>query len=185
MKEAIIILLIFTNYLLFAQKINVKNISGKPVEKASVIVLVKYRATDYILNNAKEKLISVITDSTGIVQLKGEFQKDNSEVESITVEIKHADYSDLNITTQDYSKDPKFNYSFYLTPKNKDVNITGMPGTNERNELDIYSAADIARKMNTKEEEIISLIENGKLKGKRIGSKYFVSGSELRKFLTE
>ena len=159
-------------------------VNGKPVEKASVVVQVNYKAIDYIFNSDKEKLITAITDSTGVVELTGEFQKDTYEVKSIVIKIKHANYSDYNITTLDYSNDPKFSYNIYLTPKNKDVNITGMP-SEDRNEIDVYSSAEVARRLKIKEDEIMNMIERGDLKGKKIGDKYFVSGNEIKKYLEE
>ena len=185
-KNEIGIFILFLNIaaVTYAQKINIKNVNGKPVEKASVVVQVNYKAIDYIFNSDKEKLITAITDSTGVVELTGEFQKDTYEVKSIVIKIKHANYSDYNITTLDYSNDPKFSYNIYLTPKNKDVNITGMP-SEDRNEIDVYSSAEVARKLKVKEDEIINMIERGDLKGKKIGDKYFVSGNEIKKYLEE
>ncbi len=166
----------------YAQKIIIKNINGNPVDKASVVVQVNYKATSYIFDADKEKLFSMITDTTGIVELKGEFQNGNYEVKSIAIKIKHTDYSDYNITTLDYSTDPKFSYNIYLTPKNRDVNIKSMPSF-ESNGIDIYSCDEVAKKLNLKADDIILMIEKGELKGKKIGDKYFISGNELRKYL--
>ena len=182
-KLAIVLLMLAGN--MFAQKISIKNTNNNPVAKASVIVHVKYKATGYIFNANKEKMFSFVTDTTGIVELKGEFQKENFIVQSMDFEIKHPDYYDYNNHTVDYSNDPKFGYNVYLTPRNKDINVVGMPSGNDRNELDIYTASEIAKKLHIKEEEIIKLIETCKLRGKKIGDKYFVSGSELRSYLDE
>jgi excisionase family DNA binding protein len=165
-----------------AQKIKIKNVDGKPVEKASVVVQVNYKALDFIFNADKEKLFNVITDTSGVVELKGEFQKDNFEVKSLSIKIKHSDYSDYNVTTQDYSTDPKFSYDIYLTLKNKDLNPKSVP-SEEKRDIDIYSSAEVAAKLKIKEEDIITMIEKGELKGKKIGEKYFISGNELKKYL--
>lgn len=183
-KEKILLLFVLISCanIINAQKIVVKNISGKPVDKASVVVQVNYKATNYIFDADKEKLFSMITDTTGVVELKGEFQNGSYEVKSVAIKIKHTDYSDYNITTLDYSSDPKFSYNIYLTPQNRDVNIKTMPAF-ENNGIDIYSCDEVAKKLNLKVDDIIIMIEKGELKGKKIGEKYFVSGNELRKYL--
>lgn len=167
-----------------AQKIVVKNVNGNPVKRASVTVQVYYKALNYIFNADKEKLFTFVTDTTGVVELKGEFQNDNFEVKSISIKVEHEDYSEYSITTLDYSTDPKFRYNIYLTYKNNDVNIKTFP-KEENNEIEIYTSAEIAKKLKVKEEDIINMIEKGKLKGKKISEKYFVSRNELIKYLDE
>jgi excisionase family DNA binding protein len=181
---SVLIILISVGGVLKAQKINIRNVNGKRVEKASVVVQVNYKATDYIFHADKEKLFTAITDSTGIVELTGEFQRDDFEVKSLEIKIKHTDYSDYNIITLDYSNDPKYSYNVYLSPKNKDVNVKSLPGEGG-NGLDVFSSAEVARKLKVKEEEIIAMIERGELRGKKIGDKYFVSGNEIKKYLEE
>lgn len=179
-----IIFVIFIAGNLYSQKIIINNTDKKSVPKASVTVQVYYKAIDYLINNKKEKLFLLLTDTTGTVSISGEFQKDNFKVDSIVIRVQHENYKEYKLTTTEYSLDPKFAYNIYITPNNNEIRISSMQ-SDERNELDIYSTNEVARKLKVDEKNVIELIETKKLKAKKIGSKYFVSGNVLRKYLEE
>lgn len=180
------LLLYFTcfNSFAFAQKVYIKNIDKKPVANASVVVQVFYRATDYLIREPKEKLFTFVTDTSGTVSFSGEFQKETYKIDSVSISIQQENYLPQKVTTLDYSTDPKFSYIIYLVNKKNDVKIVSMP-TEERNELDIYTTQEVSKKLNVDEKEVIKLIETKKLKAKKIGQKYFISGNDLRKYLEE
>lgn len=167
-----------------AQKVFIKNVDRKSLPNASVIIQVFYKPVDYLIRDTKEKLFSFVTDTSGTVIIAGEFQKENYKVDSISFYIQHENYMDKKFVTYEYSKDPKFSYTIYLVNKKNDVKIVSMP-SEEKNELDIYTTNEIARKLKIDENDVIKLIESKKLKGKKIGQKYFISGNDLRKFLEE
>jgi hypothetical protein len=172
---------------LFAQTIWIKDINNKLVSKASVSVQVTYKANAFLLEDALEKLFTAVTDTLGKLKISGEYSKDEFTVESVSIKVQHKDYETFEVTTKEYSNSPTFNYVAYLVPKNSKVSLSGKIISNrqEVNELDVYSSAEIAEKLKIKEDEILTLIKKRKLKGKKIGDKYFVSGDELRKFLDE
>ena len=179
-----IVLMLFLVNNLFAQKIFIKNTEKKPVANTSVTVQVYYKANDYLINNKKEKLFSFVTDTSGTVNLSGEFQKENYKVDSVSFYVQHENYIDKKFVTYEYSKDPKFSYTIYLVNKRNDVKIVSMP-SEDKNELDVFTSNEIAKKLKIEENDVIKLIETKKLKGKKIGQKYFISGNDLRKFLEE
>ncbi|MBI3125262.1 MAG: helix-turn-helix domain-containing protein, partial [Ignavibacteriales bacterium] len=85
------------------------------------------------------------------------------------------------------SSSPTFNYIVYLVPKNSKVNLSGkiIANRQELNELDVYSTEELAEKLKIKEDDVLDLIKKKKIRGKKIGDKYFISGDELRKYLDE
>lgn len=184
MKLLQIVLMLFLVNNLFAQKIFIKNTEKKPVANTSVTVQVYYKANDYLINNKKEKLFSFVTDTSGVISFSGEFQKDNFSVDSLVIKVQHEKYKDYKLTTFEYYPDPKFIYNIYLVSKNNEVKILSMP-SDERNELDIYTITEVARKLKVEEKDVLQLIETKKLKAKKIGNKLFVSGNDLRKYLEE
>ncbi|MDP2036851.1 MAG: helix-turn-helix domain-containing protein, partial [Ignavibacteria bacterium] len=107
--------------------------------------------------------------------------------ESVSIKVQHKDYEPFEVTTKEYSSSASFNYIVYLVPKNSKVNLSGKIISNrqEVNELDVYSSDEVAEKLKVKEADILDLIKKKKIKGKKIGEKYFISGDELRKYLDE
>lgn len=170
-----------------AQTIWIKDINNRLVSKASVSVQVLYKSTVYLLEDSKEELFTAVTDTLGKLKITGEYTKEEFSVESVSIKVQHKDYETFEVTTKEYSNSPTFNYIVYLVPKNSKVNLSGKIISNrqELNELDVYSSSEIAAKLNVKEEEILDLIKKKKIKGKKIGEKYFISGDELRKYLDE
>ncbi|MCX7876055.1 MAG: helix-turn-helix domain-containing protein [Melioribacteraceae bacterium] len=167
-----------------AQKVFIKNVDKKSLPNASVIIQIYYKPVDYLIHETKEKLFSFVTDTSGTVNLSGEFQKENYKVDSVSFYVQHENYIDKKFVTYEYSKDPKFSYTIYLVNKRNDVKIVSMP-SEDKNELDVFTSNEIAKKLKIEENDVIKLIETKKLKGKKIGQKYFISGNDLRKFLEE
>ncbi len=179
-----IILAVLTFNQLVAQKIFIKDINKNPVANASVNVQVYYKAVDYLIRETKEIFFSFVTDTSGLISILGEFQKETFKVDSVSISIQHENYLQKKITTLDYSPDPKFNYTIYLVNKKEEMKIVNMQGE-EKNELDIYTTFEISKKLKVDEKEVIKLIELKKIKAKKIGQKYFISGTELKKYLEE
>lgn len=177
-------LLIILNHKAFSQKIYIKNIDKKSIANASVVVQVYYHPIDYLIKDSREKLFSSVTDTSGVVLFSGEFQKETFKVDSVSITIQHENYLPKKVCTFDYSSDPKFSYTIYLVNKKEEMKIVSMP-SEDRNELDIYTTYEISKKLNIDEKEVIKLIELKKLKAKKIGGKYFVTGNDLRKYLEE
>ena len=125
-----------------------------------------------------------MTDTSGVISFSGEFQKDNFSVDSLVIKVQHEKYKDYKLTTFEYYPDLKFIYNIYLVSKSNEVKISSMP-SDERNELDIYTTTEVARKLKVEEKDVMQLIETKKLKAKKIGNKFFVSGNDLRKYLEE
>jgi excisionase family DNA binding protein len=186
-KNIFLIHLLIISEVIFCQTILIRNPNKQPIKDASVSIQVKYNSSEFLLEKSKELFFTFITDTLGRVVVKGEFQKDNFQVESVTIKVQHKDFANYDVVTKDYSSQPSFTYTIYLVPKNNSIDLTGKLMTNELevNELDVYSSQEIAEKLKVKEEDIISLIDKGKLRGKKIGDKYFVSGNDLRKYLEE
>ncbi|OGU77250.1 MAG: hypothetical protein A2499_11945 [Stygiobacter sp. RIFOXYC12_FULL_38_8] len=180
-----LVIVVTTN--LFSQTIWIKDINKRLVSKASVSVQVIYKDTRFLLEDAKEKFFTAVTDTLGKMIISGEYGKEEFSVESITIKVQHKDYDPFEVITKEYSSSPTFNYIVYLVPKNSKVNLSGkiIANRQEMNELDIYSSSEIAEKLQIKEDDILNLIKKKKIKGKKIGDKYFVSGDELRKYLEE
>jgi len=182
-----LLLLLLLTASMFSQTIWIKDVNNKLVSKASVSVQVHYKSTEFLLEGRQEKLFTAVTDTLGKLKISGEYSKEEFSVETVSIKVQHKDYETFEVTTKEYSSSPTFNYIVYLVPKNSKVNISGKIISNrqEVNELDVYSSAEIAEKLRIKEDDILDLIKKKKLKGKKIGDKYFVSGKELRKYLDE
>lgn len=182
-----LMLLAVHSCIVIAQTIYIKDVNSKPIPKASVAVQIIYKSTEFLLEGSREKLFTAVTDTIGKLKLSGEYSKEEFSVESISIKVQHKEYETFEVTTKEYSNSPTFGYTVYLVPKNSKVNLSGKIISNrqEVNELEIYSVTEIAGKLNVKEEDLIELIMKKKLKGKKIGEKYFVSAEELRRFLDE
>lgn len=183
----IFLLLLTVGGTLLAQTIWIKDVNKRLVSKASVSVQVIYKDTRFLLEDAKEKFFTAVTDTLGKMMISGEYSKEEFSVESITIKVQHKDYDPFEVTTKEYSDSPSFSYIVYLVPKNSKVSLSGKIISNrqEVNELDVYSSDEVAEKLKVKEEDILDLIKKKKIKGKKIGEKYFISGDELRKYLDE
>lgn len=180
----VIFLCLLTSSQIYAQKIFIRDINKKPVTDASVTVHVYYKAIDYLLHETKEKFFSFVTDTSGTFSLSGEFQKETYKVDSVSISVQHENYLPQKLTTLDYSTDSKFSYTIFLVHKKYEIKVVSMPGE-EKNELDIYTTNEISKKLNIEEKELIKLIESKKIRAKKIGQKYFISGNDLRKYLEE
>jgi excisionase family DNA binding protein len=181
------LLVVFYSCIVNAQIIFIKDVNSKPIPKASVSVQIIYKSTEFLLEGSQEKFFTAVTDTLGKLKLFGEYSKEEFLVESITIKVQHKEFETFEVTTKEYLKSPTFSYTIYLVPKNSKVNLSGKIISNrqEVNDLEIYSVSELASKLNVKEEDIVDLIKKKKLKGKKIGEKYFVSAEELRKFLDE
>ena len=170
-----------------AQTIWIKDVNSRLVSKASVSVQVTYKETQFLLEEPKEKFFTAVTDTLGKLKISGEYSKEEFSVESVSIKVQHKDYEPFEVTTKEYSSSASFNYIVYLVPKNSKVNLSGKIISNrqEVNELDVYSSDEVAEKLKVKEADILDLIKKKKIKGKKIGEKYFISGDELRKYLDE
>ncbi|MFA7419171.1 MAG: helix-turn-helix domain-containing protein [Melioribacteraceae bacterium] len=187
MKLTYLFLAMFLSGNLFSQTIWIKDVNNKLVSKASVSVQVTYKSTQFLLEGSLEKLFTAVTDTLGKMKISGEYSKEEFSVESVSIKVQHKDFEPFEVITKEYSNSPSFNYIVYLVPKNSKVNLSGkiIANRQEVNELDIYSSSEIADKLQIKEDDILNLIKKKKIKGKKIGDKYFVSGDELRKYLDE
>lgn len=187
MKLTYIFFAVFFAGDLIAQTIWIKDVNSRLVSKASVSVQVTYKETQFLLEEPKEKFFTAVTDTLGKLKISGEYSKEEFFVESVSIKVQHKDYEPFEVTTKEYSSSPSFNYIVYLVPKNSKVNLSGKIISNrqELNELDVYSSDEVAEKLKVKEENILDLIKKKKIKGKKIGEKYFISGDELRKYLDE
>ncbi len=187
MKLTYLFLAMFLSGNLFSQTIWIKDVNNKLVSKASISVQVTYKSTQFLLEGSLEKLFTAVTDTLGKMKISGEYSKEEFSVESVSIKVQHKDFEPFEVITKEYSNSPSFNYIVYLVPKNSKVNLSGkiIANRQEVNELDIYSSSEIADKLQIKEDDILNLIKKKKIKGKKIGEKYFVSGDELRKFLDE
>ncbi len=187
MKLTYILFAMFLAGNLFSQTIWIKDVNNRLISKASVSVQVTYKSTQFLLEGSLEKLFTAVTDTLGKVKISGEYSKEEFSVESISIKVQHKDFEPFEVITKEYSNSPTFNYIVYLVPKNSKVNLSGKIISNrqEVNELDIYSSDEVAEKLKIKEADILDLIKKKKIKGKKIGEKYFISGDELRKYLEE
>lgn len=187
MKLTYLLLAMFLSGNLFSQTIWIKDVNNRLVSKASVSVQVTYKSTQFLLEGSLEKLFTAVTDTLGKMKISGEYSKEEFSVESVSIKVQHKDFEPFEVITKEYSNSPSFNYIVYLVPKNSKVNLSGkiIANRQELNELDIYSSSEIADKLQIKEDDILNLIKKKKIKGKKIGDKYFVSGEELRKYLDE
>lgn len=187
MKSTYMFLAVLITGNLFSQTIWIKDVNSRLVSKASVSVQVTYKETQFLLEEPKEKFFTAVTDTLGKLKISGEYSKEEFSVESVSIKVQHKDYEPFEVTTKEYLNSPSFNYIVYLVPKNSKVNLSGKIISNrqEVNELDVYSSEEVAEKLKIKEADILDLIKKKKIKGKKIGEKYFISGDELRKYLDE
>lgn len=120
------------------------------------------------------------------------FDKNESEwtIKDYTVTVSAAGYETavnhgrLNSGVQDGSEFKGHpDIEIYLVPKLEviggEISIT--PPTQQ--ETGVLATEQVAKSLGVDELEILKLIKMGKLKGKQIGSKYFVSREELKRFI--
>jgi excisionase family DNA binding protein len=119
---------------------------------------------------------------------------DPDEVHKVTVEfiVEASGYvSDRRSVSIDVWSfgDNRPDITFYLVPKKENISLDGNLNVNQHNsnsdELGVISTIDISKILGVDESEVIKLITTNKLKGKKIGNKYFIRKTDFDAYMKQ